>query len=72
MPDRVADLIPSDYVLCDYVLTATAIAPDGELVLCHRRSEELPLWNAMGMLTSTLDEVRQALHAMVTCPEDDD
>jgi hypothetical protein len=45
--------------------------PDGDVYLRIRASDDLPLWEAYGMLTAACDIQREAMHDSFRTDEDD-
>lgn len=60
MADRynLANLLPEGAVPLGFVASVVALAPDGDQTLYHLAHEVLP-WEAIGMLTSHLDDQRR-------------
>lgn len=61
MVDDVFDLdtiLPEGFRAVNMIAAIQVIDPDGEIALVTFQSQNLPTWTAMGMLTTTLDDLR--------------
>lgn len=58
---RLIDGMPEGYMPVGYVCSVKALDPDGNLVLLHNRTSQVTHWEAIGMLTSHLDDLRDGL-----------
>lgn len=57
------DPLPERSTPTDLLLIVKALDEDGEFTFYTRASESLSTWEAIGLLTATLDQLRKALSA---------
>ena len=69
---RLCDLLPEGHVATGFVVTLEAITPDGNNFLYARMSQGMTPWKAIGMTTSTLDDLRDGLRNQVRVAADDE
>ncbi len=56
---RLADMLPEGFMPVGFACTIKALDPEGNLVLVHQATAQVPDWEAVGMLTAHIDDLRE-------------
>ena len=69
---RLIDGLPDGFMPVGFVCSVKALSPSGDLVLLHSHTSQVTTWEAIGMLTSHLDDLRDGLRKANYMPAEGD
>lgn len=61
--DSLYSILPEGYIPVGFVASIKALDTDGDVCLVNAKSPEVSRWEAVGMLTSLMDDMRDELRA---------
>lgn len=64
--------LPEGYIPLSYVAVIKCLDPDGHPVLIHAESDDLSIWEAVGMVRAATVQTEELLHAAACYVEDDE
>jgi hypothetical protein len=58
---ELATLLPDGYIALAFAISIKALDETGDVVIVNGRSDDLPAWEALGMLISAADDLRTTM-----------
>lgn len=69
---KMSDIVPEGAMVLDFVVSVKALDADGTVIIINGRSPGLSQWEAIGMFTVALDDLRAHTQSIVTDEGGDD